>query len=632
MCGINGIYNIANTNVPELTGLIKGMNKTIAHRGPDDDGVYHSGNNQVAFGHQRLSILDLSARGHQPMQSNSGAVITYNGEIFNYKELRSRFLSDYNFNSSSDTEVILEMYNKLGTDSLIQFDGMFAFGIWDSQKEYLLLARDATGKKPLYYTTIGGIFAFSSEIKSLLTLPWIKAELDEEALYHFLTFNLLPEPYTMFKGIKKLEPGHYMKVNKSGILEYESFWKINYQNLSHLSDTELQHYTITEIEKSVKDRMVSDVPIGAFLSGGVDSSLLVSIMKRNNIENIKSFSIGFEGQPDFDELKYAQAVSKEFGTDHYERIVRPQDLIDLLPKVVDIFDEPLSDTTSIPIYFISELAKQNNTKVVLTGDGADEIFAGYRSFLNYDKLYPYYNRAKVIPSFIKSILYKSFGLFDKSSPIYEILYRAAKNQEFAWIGANGFKESTKRKVLSQEYLIRNKNLNSYSIVENLKKEFYLSAGNKKFNHIDWMCFMGYKIADVNRFLFRSDRLAMAHSVETRSPFLNKKIVELALSIPASQKIKNGEPKYILKKAAEKHLSNDVLYRKKKGFCVPMKEWAGQILIDEVIDQIDDFCRKTGVFNKNEILIQLKALEKGNTNYTNNIWTIYFLIKWFNRWM
>ncbi|HBH47295.1 MAG TPA: asparagine synthase (glutamine-hydrolyzing) [Bacteroidales bacterium] len=636
MCGISGLYyiNRSDFNEDEIRGQLRLMNDTLTHRGPDDNGLWMENDFGVGFGQTRLSIIDLTDSGHQPMvDPSTGSSISFNGEIFNYREIKNQYLASERFNSSSDTEVILKMYRKYGVESIEYLDGMFAFGLWDNVKKELILSRDYSGKKPLYYANLNGKFAFSSEIKALLKLPWIMRELDNEALYHFLTFSSLPEPYTMFKGISKFNPGHYMIINSSGIKEYKPFKELRLSKLNITSEKELSHDLISRIENAVQYRMVSDVPVGAFLSGGVDSSLMVAIMRENTNEEIKTYSIGFEEQPGYNELEYARRISKNYNTTHFERIVKPKDLTELLPKIVEIFDEPLSDTTSIPIYFISELAKQNDTKVIITGDGADELFAGYSNFKKYDKLYLFYNIWKNFPIVMRKSLTQLYGLISKSNPIYELLYRAENDQEFMWIGANGFKESTKQNLLSPGYYQATKDLNSYSIVQKYLDSFSASKTNdRNLDHIDWMCYMGYRLEDINRYLFRSDRLAMAHSVETRSPFLSKQLVDYSFSIPSNYKIRNGEAKYILKKAAEKYLSDEILYRKKQGFCVPIREWGGLLITDFILDNISNFEQDFNIFNSNEVRRQVKELQNGNKNYTNNIWTIYLLINWFNKWM
>ncbi len=401
MCGINGIFNFSSQQINNGVDLIKEMNRCVAHRGPDDRGVWSEESKGIYFGHQRLSIIDLSAAGHQPMLNANGNVLVFNGEIYNYKELKP-LLTNYQFHSDSDTEILLELYSRQGHQSLKHFNGMFAFAFWNDAKQELQLARDRVGKKPLYYTLQNGIFAFASEIKSLLSLPWIHAEPDDEALYHFLTFNQTSPPQTLFKNIFKLAPGYCMTVNKNGIVQHEQYWEVEYNDAIHgLSFEATEEQLYHELQKSVNYRMVADVPVGAFLSGGVDSSAIVAMMSKMTSSPIKTYSIGFAGQPDYDELIYARKISKQFNTEHYEKVVTAKDIVEFLPHIVNIFDEPLADSTCIPIYFISQIARQQGTVVVQSGDGSDEIFGGYRAWLRYKKMYPYYHLYNSLPVFIK---------------------------------------------------------------------------------------------------------------------------------------------------------------------------------------------------------------------------------------
>jgi asparagine synthase (glutamine-hydrolysing) len=630
MCGINGFYNFSDQTINDPQSLIQTMNICLRHRGPDDEGTWSDAQNKIHLGHLRLSIIDLSFSGHQPMKTPFGTVIVYNGEIYNYKEIQSH-VNEYNYLSSSDTEVILNMYEKYGEQCLNFFNGMFSFALWDSRKEELFLARDRAGKKPLYYTTQGGLFAFSSEIKSLLTLPWVKSELDTKAFYYFLTFNQLPPPLTMFKNIYKFHPGYKMVVGKNGIKKYEQYWEVNYSDLSNNSFESLVDQTYQALEKSVKYRMVSDVPVGAFLSGGVDSSAIVAMMSKMSSTQVKTYSIGFEGQPHYDELEHARTVSKMFNTQHYEKLVTADDIKNFLPKVVDIFDEPIADPTCIPIYFISQKAREQGTIVVLTGDGSDEIFAGYRSYVRYLKYYSLFHSYSKVPSWLKKIIASVYKNFDETTPRYEMLYRAANSQEFFWGAARSFKESTKRKFLSSKFLLESKNWNSYEVIESYR-EMYNLIPNHPTEDIDWMCYLGFKMNDTNCYLFRSDRLGMAHSIETRAPFLDYELINFALSVPGKYKVVNGEPKYILKKALERILPHSVLYRKKMGFNVPLREWAGDIMLDYTEMNLESFCSNIGLFEKERLKVLIHNIRNGKTDSTNNLWTIYFLMNWFKKWM
>lgn len=633
MCGINGFLSLSESPVSQAALHIDAMNRRLAHRGPDDSGHWSDASGKIFLGHRRLSILDLSPSGHQPMISGKGNTIVFNGEIYNFRELKERFFSGRSFQSTSDTEILLLLYEKFGTDCLKHLNGMFAFAIWDREKQELFVARDRAGKKPFYFTSQNGVFAFSSELKALLELPWVKKETDPESLYHFLTYNLLPPPFTMFRGISKMHPAHFMRVNKSGIQEYRKYWEVEYEDLSQNSEVQLQEKLLNGLQSAVDYRMVSDVPVGAFLSGGVDSSAIVAMMVKNAGYPVKTYSIGFEGQPDFDELRFASQIARQFDTDHHEKIVRPSDIVDFLPAVVDVFDEPLADATCIPVYFLSRKARENGTIVVLTGDGSDELFAGYRSWQRYIKLYPKYHSYLKLPRFVRKLAASAVGELNEISPASEILHRAALNQEFFWGGAKSFKESTKRQFLNPEFNAVTKDLNSYSVIKEFKDQFNLiPKSTRKFTDTDWMCYLGYKFNVPNYYLHRMDRLGMAHSIEIRCPFLDSNFVNLALSVDGLWKTKGGEPKYILKKSLEGMLPADILYRKKMGFCVPLKEWAGDLMLDYIDSNLSEFCQDNPQFNYKELKKQVQRLHSGDTQVTNRLWTIYFLMTWFKKWM
>ena len=407
MCGICGEINFNNSVRIEP---IRRMCRVLTHRGPDDEGmVFIKGNQyfevknslefplgkngfEVALGHRRLSIIDLSSAAHQPMCNEDGTVwIVFNGEIYNFQEIREILVKKgHFFKSRSDTEVILHSYEEWGVECLSHFRGMFAFAIWDSNLQRLFIARDRLGKKPLVYFRQNGHFAFSSEIKALLHAPGVERRVNDTAIHDYLTYQYIPSPETIFEGINKLPPAHYLLYDRNGNLKIERYWRLNF-NSTHQTQIDLQELSDrirTELEESVKLRLISDVPLGAFLSGGVDSSLIVGIMAKLSGHPVRTFSIGFE-EKDFDELSYARIVSSRFGTEHHEFVVKPN-AIEILPKLVWHYNEPFADSSAIPTYYVANLTK-DFVKVVLTGDAGDENFAGY----------PRYLRSKWVASFTK---------------------------------------------------------------------------------------------------------------------------------------------------------------------------------------------------------------------------------------
>jgi asparagine synthase (glutamine-hydrolysing) len=437
---------------------------------------------------------------------------------------------------------------------------------------------------------------------------------------------------TMFKGIHKFHPAHWMKVGKDGIREYKAYWEVEYRDAEPRREEELAAEVLEGLRSAVSYRMVADVPVGAFLSGGVDSSAIVALMSGMTSVPVKTYSIGFEGQPEFDERVFAERISKKFGTDHYERTVTPDDIRDYLPRVVEVFDEPMADATCIPIHFIAEKARQNGTIVVLTGDGSDELFAGYRNWMRVARLYPAFERFRSLPALLKRSVAGLHGLLDSTSPRYEILSRAARDQEFFWGGAKSFKESSKRDFLSDDYNARTAGLDSHSVITTFREHYSEADRRSRRDPIDWMCYLGYRFNVPNYYLHRMDRLGMAHSIEVRTPFLDYRFVNLALNIPAEWKIRNGEPKWILKRSLEGLLDRDILYRKKRGFNVPLKAWAGDLMVDYISKNLKSFCNDFPQFRYEGLHRQVERLRSGNEQVANTLWTLYYLMAWFRRWL
>jgi len=631
MCGINGIYNYQQLTLSEPKHLVAQMNAQITHRGPDDEGYWSNAQDTLHLGHRRLSILDLSSAGHQPMQMKGAEdCLVFNGEIYNYQELKKEEKLNA-LQSESDTEVLFHLLKKYGENALSKLNGMFAFAYWDEGSECLFLARDRAGQKPLYYTQQGGFFAFASEIKSLLNLSWVSKDLDEAAFYDFLTFNQLRAPQTMFKGIHKLAPANLLKVYKDGRVEIREFWEpVN--NLNQQSEGKIADSIYELLEDSIRLRMRSDVPVGAFLSGGVDSSAVVGLMSQFTQKAVATFSIGFKDQQSYDEKIYAEKVAKLFNTNHHEKDIEPQDFKDLLPRMVDIFDEPLADTTCIPIYFLSQLAKETGNKVILTGDGADELWGGYNNWQQYLKWKPYYEVYRRLPKVAKKISTKLYGIKNQGSATHEMLQRAVANQDLFWSSARGFKENSKQQFLSSSFLKRNQHLDSYQSILTLKAVYSAWNKDKSRDYLHYLSFTGLRDKIPNLFLYRLDKLSMIHAVEGRAPFLDYRLIDLAFQTPSSLKMKNQEPKHILKKSLERLLPKEILYRKKMGFCVPLEEWGGEIMIDDLEKNLEGFCKDYQLFDFEALQQVIKEVKKGNAVHLNRLWTLYFTMNWFKRWM
>ena len=630
MCGIAGFFNHARLALPDPEAAVGRMTDVLAHRGPDDAGTWRSPDGRVWLGHRRLSILDLSAAGHQPMGAAGRPTVAFNGEIYNFAELRAQF-PDRRFASQTDTEVLLALYERDGEAMLDQLNGMFAFAIWDPQRERLFLARDRVGIKPLYVTRQGGVFAFASEVRALLQLPWVRPTLDEEALYHFLTYNKVMPPRTMFRDIYKLQPGHRLTVDRDGNARDEQWWEVEYQDLGDDSES-IQARLADALQTSVQRRMIADVPVGAFLSGGVDSSAVVALMRELTDHPVSTYSIGFQDAPHYDELDHARRTAERLGTDHHERIVTPDDMREALPQMVEVFDEPLADATSVPIHFLSEQARANGTIAVLTGDGADELFSGYRNWQRYLRYYPYYRAFTALPRPVKRLVAHAYGAVDAGSPNVEVLQRATDDEEFFWGGAKGFKEHSKSDLLSPAYAERMAAVDSHEPIAAFRRDFEALDLGRRAGDVDWMCYLGVKSIVPDLYLHRADRLGMASSIELRVPFLDHEVVGLALSTPGALKTAGGEPKAILKRALEGVLPHDTLYRKKQGFCVPLREWAGDLMVDYLDRNLGRFCQRTGLFNEAGLRAYLQRAERGDGRSATALWNLYFLMSWFDRWL
>jgi asparagine synthase (glutamine-hydrolysing) len=672
MCGIVGIIDVSST--PEKP-LIEKMCKVMSHRGPDGEGYYLEG--PLALGHRRLSIIDL-AGGTQPMSNeacpecgrrNGTVWIVFNGEIYNFLELQ-RVLEGkgHRFKTRSDTEVIIHAYQEYGKECLKYFRGMFAFCIWDSKKKQLFLARDRLGKKPLYYYIDDKKFIFASEIKAILQDEYVKREIDVKALADYFTYHYIPFPETIFKGIYKLPPGHFMNVRivekvrtvrdvqnvqhiqedqdiqtnssmcndrtiRTGLaskrleLSIEQYWDIKYEPDSSLSEQEWGEALREKLKEAVRIRLISDVPLGAFLSGGIDSSTVVAFMSMVQNAPVRTFSIGFR-EEDFSEVKYAREIARKFGTEHQEMMVEP-DAMDILPKLAWEFDEPFADSSAIPTYYVSKMARQHVT-VILSGDGGDETFAGYRRYLWAKDMQKY----DWIPLPLRSILFGIPAALFPNGVKGKGMLRHLSNGPFErYAGLNTFGEPHYlRNLFSKDVLFnfqkrQNGKIPDYAIF----KQYYDSCNQDDYlTKIQYVDTKTYLAEDI---LTKVDRASMLCSLETRAPFLDHEVVELAARIPSSLKLKKGETKYILKKCMEGILPNKILYRKKMGFGVPLVHWFKKDLTEYARDiLLSKETRERGLFNPPYISSLLTDHQKKGRDLSARIWALLFFEHWCRNWM
>ena len=626
MCGICGVINF-NFKKRIEQSVIKKMSDSIAHRGPDDEGYYIE--NNVGLGHRRLSIIDV-AGGRQPIYNEIKTVcIVFNGEIYNYLELKVLLIKKgHKFYTSSDTEVIIHLYEEFGDECVTMLNGMFAFAIWDNGKKKLLLARDRLGIKPLFYKAEDSRIIFGSEIKPILTCDLFKRELDFQALHDYLTFKYIPAPRTIFKGIRKLLPGHIL-VYKEGKIKLEKYWDVSYP--SYYNDAQNKHFYIEKLDRmlseSVRRRLMSDVPLGAFLSGGIDSSAIVAYMSQLKDQPVKTFSIGFE-EESFSELDYAKIISERFKTDHTELIVRP-DIEDLVYKLSEMWDEPFADSSAIPTFLVSKLAREK-VKVVLSGDGGDEVFAGYETYLAY-QLAQYYKRIpgllrkRVIENIVRSLPVSSKkASFDfKAKRFIEGIELPLERRHLLWMSQ--FYDGEKDELYTKDF--KNELKNSFEVLEAHLGDELTSDPLSRLQFLDQKVYLPDDI------LVKVDRMSMMNSLEARVPLLDHELVEFVATIPSALKLKRLKTKYIFKKLLEKKLPEEILNRKKAGFSIPVSRWLKDDLKELALDILSKKkIEQQGYFNYRSVDRLLEQHFRSVKDNSRQIWTLLMFGLWAGRYM
>jgi asparagine synthase (glutamine-hydrolysing) len=627
MCGITGKLFFANKFVG--TEEIETMNQKIFHRGPDDGGVYISPDKKVGLGHRRLSIIDLSPLGHQPMSYLGRYWIVFNGEIYNFQEKRSQLEKEgYTFASHSDTEVILALYDKYKKSCLEHLRGMFAFAIYDEKEQTLFCARDRVGKKPFKYYLDDNVFLFASELKAILTQPEYRKEPDYTAIHHYLTLQYCPAPLTGFKGIKKLEPAHSLFIDlKTKKVEKERYWKLDYSQKLNLSEIEWERRILEKLEESVKLRMISDVPLGAFLSGGIDSSAIVALMARNSSQPIKTFSIGFKEEK-YNELPYARMIAEKFKTDHTEFIVEPN-AIDVLPLLVRHYEEPYADSSALPTYYVSKLTRDHVT-VALNGDGGDENFAGYGRYsvhkfaLVYNKLILLHKTIALPATKLASQTFQN-TFFDRAHRFAKSLSNPYNYRYVDYICY--FTNEMKEALYTDEFKQKTEQSDSYLIVAD---QFNQSGSRSKAEQAVYADFTTYL---PNALMTKVDIASMAVALEGRSPFLDHEMLELTAQIPFHFKLKGrNNKKYILKKALDDILPHEVMYRPKMGFGIPIHSWFRNELKDYAYATLlSEKALSRGLFKKESIKQLLDKHTSSNIDFGYHIWALITLELWFQEY-
>ena len=638
MCGICGVWEYGATEGRVQQSLIERMRDEMLHRGPDDRGSLLFDENRGGFGFRRLSIIDLSPLGNQPMHGCSDQVwAVFNGEIYNHQVLRKELeAKGHVYRSQTDTETILHLYEEHGADFVSYIEGDFAIAIWDASRRQLLLVRDRIGVKPLYYYVQAGHLIFASEIKAILQHPLVTPEIDETALYHYLTFLTTPAPSTLFKGIQKLPAGHLLLINAIGDCKVTQYWDALPKRVSEVSEAEQQAEVLSLLRASIKKRMMSDVPFGVFLSGGVDSSANVALMSELMSEPVRTFTVGFDDADELNELDSARAIANRFQTDHHEIIIGAKEMESFLPELVFHQDEPIADPVCIPLYYVSRLARQSGTIVVQVGEGADEIFAGYDWFKKYLRINErFWRHAEGVPMLARqAITSLAIPLLEKTlrkrTPI-ELARRFGAGEELFWGGVVVYDESFKQRLLTSERWQHYNGMTSYEIVSKYLKE--VDAAWPEADFAGRMTYLELKLRLPELLLMRVDKITMATSVEARVPFLDHHLVEYALGISQDRKIVEGTGKSVLKRALEQVLPPDVLYRPKRGFGAPIKQWftgaTGEMLVDRLMNST---LSRRNFFDYSFVGRLLEEHQRGSRDWSFQLWCLLNLSLWYERWI
>ncbi len=618
MCGICGF----NWNDEKL---IQKMVQKIHHRGPDANGIKTFPD--FSLGNARLSILDLSAKGNQPMSSRDGKLwIVYNGEVYNFPQIKKELQSKgYQFNSNTDTEVVLKSYEEYGVSCLEKFNGMFAFAIWDEEKKELFLARDRIGIKPIYYYFKDGILIFGSEIKSILEADCVKKEVNLQSMYYYLGYEFVPAPDTMFKDIYKLRQGHYA-IFKDGNLNIEKYWDLNFKP-EIFDEDEATDRIFATLEKSVKRRLISDVPLGVFLSGGLDSSTVVGFVSRLYPKKVRTFSIGYKDKT-FSELPYAKTVSDFFNTEHNVLMIDPISPEDIEKSLYHL-DEPMTDLSTIPFYLICRKAREKVT-VCLSGEGGDEMFLGYDRLKaarmnRYYNIFPSFFRKKVITPLILKLpdQPQKKGAINMLKRFIEGTLYPEEAGAMRWqyflnpkIEQNIFNESTRAGI-------------SFTSFDPI---YYFSRICNSDLQMNKDIYVDIKLTMADSVLMKVDKMSMATSLEVRVPFLDHEIAELCASLPASLKLKNLTTKYILRKTLKKYnfLPESIIYRGKQGYSLPVKNWLREELKDYMIDLFKNSPIIKENFNNSYLSELVKEHLELKHNHNHILWALINLSLWYKK--
>jgi len=626
MCGISGKF-IFNGAIPD-PALITRMSRTLAHRGPDDEGVYTAP--YIGLGQRRLAIIDLNRAACPPLTNEDETVwIVFNGEIYNFQDLRANLQAQgHRFRTGTDTEVILHLYEEYGTDCLRHLRGMFAFALWDARRKILFAARDRLGKKPFYYTATGSAFVFGSEIKAITADPEVSAAPNYQAIDRYLTYQYVPSPLTAFKNIYKLPPGHFLLCNDQGEVSTRRYWQPPQVEPLQASAAEIQAEILRRLREAVRLRLIADVPLGAFLSGGIDSSTVVALMAQESGRPVKTFSIGFEEET-FNELPHARLLAQRYGTEHQEFVVRPEAAA-VLPLLVRHYNEPFADSSAIPSYYVAQMTREYVT-VALSGDGGDESFSGYE---RYDQIRRW-QRSDHVPGPIRRPVCRWAESFMEALPYSNRGARFARG--FRMLGGGLperyllemtiLKPQEKRMAYSKRFLAM------LAAEDQAPDSFTGQPWDKSMDPLDWMMRHDQQFYLPDCLNVKMDIASMANSLEVRCPFQDHEFVEFAAGIPSHLKRHGREGKLILKEAVKSLLPEEIIHKKKTGFGVPVGQWFRGELNDLLRGMLlDRTAARRGLFEPDFIAKMIEDHTVGRRDWTSRLWALLFLEMWFREFI
>ena len=639
MCGICGIWEYGAAEGRVENALIANMRDQMHHRGPDDAGELIFDDARGGLGFRRLSIIDLSEAGHQPMHGCTDQLwLVFNGEIYNHLKLREGLEArGHRYISRTDSETILHLYEERGLDFVHDLEGDYAIALWDGRLEQLVLVRDRIGVKPLYFYQKDGRFIFASEIKAMLQHPAVTPEVDEPALYHYLTFLTTPAPQTLFKDIQTVPAGHMLIVKRVGSITNKQYWDALPPVTTEVrSDEEHKQEILRLLRASITKRMMSDVPFGVFLSGGVDSSANVALMSEQMSRPVETFTVGFRDEEYLNELESARRIARAFGTNHHEVIISEKEMQDFLPQLVFHQDEPIADPVCVPLYYVSKLARDSGTIVVQVGEGADEIFSGYDNYVQYLRIHEkFWQHAERMPSALRRVvagiaqpMLKATG---RKRNAIELIRRFGADEPLFWGAVIVYDEGFKPRVLSQQMRQRFNGLSSLEAVTPYIERIEQERPTADF--LSRLTYLELKLRLPELLLMRVDKITMATSVEARVPFLDHHLVEYALGLPRSLKVSGGSGKHILKRALEEVLPHDLLYNRKRGFGAPVREWFRSGLGDWFDSHLINSPMRRREFLDYEFVKRLLDEHRSKQkDWGFHLWALLNLSLWYERWI